>query len=117
MRITKSLKHAGHGIKVAFTHEINLRIQLTAFLLVILAGIYLELSIPEWLAILTVSGLVMALELINTALEKVLDLIKPRFTDQAGTIKDMAAGAVLIASFAALIVACFIFIPRIILTW
>ena len=114
MRLINSLGNAGRGIAVAFKREPNFRLQFLAVILVVLAGWFFNISRFEWLVILIVSGLVLALELCNTVLEKLLDLLKPRFTDQAGTVKDIAAGAVLIAAVAAFLVAIVIFIPRVI---
>lgn len=114
MRLIKSLGNAGRGIMVAFKREPNFRLQFFAVILVVIAGWFFEISHFEWLSILIISGLVLVLELYNTILEKLLDLLKPRFTDQAGTVKDIAAGAVLIAAVAALLVAVIIFIPRVI---
>ncbi len=114
MKIITSFKHAIRGIGIAVARENNVRLQLAAVFLVIVVGLYFGISSSEWLAICLVSGLVIALELINTTLEKLLDLIKPRLMAQAAVIKDIAAGAVLVSSLTALIVASFIFIPHII---
>ncbi len=117
MSLLTSFKHAARGIGIAFWREKNVQVQLTLLIVVALAGLYFGVTRAEWLAITVVSGLVLALELVNTTLEKMLDVIKPRLTDQAGVIKDIAAGAVLIASLTALIVASFIFIPHVIERW
>lgn len=117
MKIITSLKHAARGIGIAVVRENNVRLQLTAVFLVIMAGLYFKISSSDWLAISLVSGLVIALELINTTLEKLLDLIKPRLMAQAAIIKDIAAGAVLVSTLTALIVASFVFIPHLIQRW
>lgn len=117
MKILTSFAHAIHGISIAVIRENNIRIQLLAVGVVVVAGVFFQISNLEWSAISMVSGLVLALELVNTALEKMLDLVKPRLLSQAAIIKDIAAGAVLVSSLTAVIVAGFIFIPHIIERW
>ncbi len=114
MRLVKSFRHALVGIVAASKTEPNFRLHVIALLLVIGLGLFLQISALEWVLVLIVSGLVLALELCNTVLEKLLDLLKPRFIEQSGTIKDMAAGAVLIGAVTAFLVAIIIFIPRLI---
>lgn len=93
--------HAGRGVWLALRREANLRIELSV-------GI-LALALAWWLGapmvpVVLASGLVLAAELFNSALENVVDLASPDRTELAGAAKDMAAGAVLIASGCALLV-------------
>ena len=84
-----------------------------AAVLVVTAGWYFEISKGEWLAIVICIGLVMVTELINTAIEILVDCVSPEFNVKAGLVKDIAAGAVLVAALVALLVAFIIFVPKI----
>lgn len=112
MNFVNSLKHAVHGLVVSCRNEPNLRWQLLATGLVISLGLVVQLSRGEWLVITVIIGLVLMMELINTALEKTLDIIKPRFDVQVGRVKDILAGAVLVASIVATICGLLIFVPH-----
>ena len=79
--------------------------------LVVIAGIILKLSVTEWCICLTLFGLVMALELVNTSIEAVVDLVTEERKPLAKIAKDTAAGAVLIAAIMAAIIGCIIFVP------
>ncbi len=85
---------------------------LSSFLAICL-GIYYSLSLYEWLLILIVIHLVIAMEIINTALENVVDFVSLEYNKDAKKIKDMSAAAVLIISFLAAIVGAAIFLPKI----
>ena len=114
MRLVKSFGNALRGLSIALKREPNFQLQVFCAIFAIAAGIFLHISRFEWLIIVMASGLVLGLELYNTVLEKLLDLLKPRFTDQAGLVKDIAAGAVLVGAITAGLVAALIFIPRLI---
>ncbi|HQS57455.1 MAG: hypothetical protein B7Y56_07870 [Gallionellales bacterium 35-53-114] len=104
-----SIRCAFRGIAYALAAERNLKIQLLVFVLVLLAGWVLEIDRIEFLLILLVSALVFSLELINTALERLADKVSPQYDLQIGVIKDVMAGAVLVASLFALLMGCVIF--------
>ncbi len=112
MAFGTSLQHALRGLNRAIKTEPNMRWQLLATFVVVLLGSAVQLSRGEWLLIVMVCGLVLILELVNTALEKTLDIIKPRFDEHIGWIKDVMAGAVLVASLVALIVGVMVFWPH-----
>ncbi len=99
-RLARSLQHAFRGIGTALT-QANLRIHLAAAAVVIGLGYYYHITEGEWLAVMLAIGLVISLELMNTAVEHLVDLVSPQYHDQAGKVKDIAAGAVLVASAAA----------------
>ena len=107
-----SLQHALRGLGRAARTEPNIRWQLFLTVLAFSLGLLFQLSRGEWLLIIVVVGLVLAMELVNTALEKTLDIIKPRFDEQVGRIKDIMAGAVLIASLVALASGILVFWPH-----
>jgi len=110
----KSFGHAIDGIKTAFKKEPNLQIHLTIGVLVLaLAGI-LRFSIFEWIVLLFTVALVIALELINTSVESIVDLVSPEIKPQAKIAKDVAAAAVLVTAIISIIIGVLLFLPNII---
>jgi len=109
----KSFKYAFAGLKALLLFEHNSRIHLVAAVLVILLGILLKISVAEWLFIVLVIGIVFTAELLNSAIEKLADLVSPDHNEQIKRIKDYCAAAVLVSSIAALLIGVIIFIPKI----
>lgn len=107
----KSFRYAFNGIKFALQTEQHMKVHLLCACIVILVGAYFNITRFEWLILLLTIALVMTLEMINTALEKVVDLVTEEFHPLAMHAKDVAAGAVLIASVFAVVIGCIIFIP------
>ena len=107
-----ALKIAVIGIKGLFSESRNARIQLVIFLLVLVAGSIVGLNRFEWLWLLIASAIVLALEAVNTSIELLADVYTLEFNLKIKQVKDIAAGAVLIASIFALIVGAVIFIPH-----
>lgn len=93
--------------------EFHFRIHITALVTVIIAGFYFHISSANWVSILLVSGLVLSLEAINSAIENLADAVHPDRHPLIGKCKDIAAGAVLIASIFAVAIAAIIFTPHI----
>lgn len=89
-----------------------MRIHGIVFLMVLTAGIFFRISSADWLVILIASGLVFSMEVLNTAAEFFLDKYYPDYSEDTGKIKDMTAGAVLIASIFAAVAGLIIFIPE-----
>ncbi len=112
-RLRKSFGYALEGIKAALKREQNLNIHFLAFLVVIICSIIFKISHVEILIILLVSGLVISLEMVNTAIENTVD-IQNKVSKEAKMAKDCASGAVLVAAVLAIIIGLYIFIPRII---
>lgn len=108
----KSFGYAFEGIFTCIRSERNMKIHCTVALLVVIAGLVLGLSPIEWCICLVLFGLVMALELVNTAVESVVDLVTQERKPLAKIAKDTAAGAVLIAAIMAAIVGLIIFVPK-----
>lgn len=104
-------KAAINGVFELFRHEKHAVLHLVAFLVVLVLGFLCSLTVPEWTAVLLAAGLVIVSEALNTALEKLCDYVQPKHHHDIGRIKDLAAGAVLIASLTALVVGCLVFIP------
>lgn len=108
-----SMRYAMKGIRYAWKHEQNFRLQIMAAIIVIILMIVLQVSALEAVALTAVITAVLVLELANTIVEKMVDLLKPRLHHYSGVVKDMMAAAVLITSLAAVIIGCIIFIPAI----
>src|ERR671913_914103 len=92
----KSFVYAINGIWSGVTDQLNLKVQMGVALLVIGAGIYYHISPVEWCVILLCIGLVLGLEMINSAIESVVDLVTLERKPLAGRIKDIAAGGLLL---------------------
>ena len=110
----KSFSRAGRGLWVFFRTTPNAWIQLFALAIVIFLGFYFSIPVTEWLFLILVSGMVLAAEAFNTAIEIDIDLTSPGYHPYARDTKDVAAGAVLISAGTALVVGLIIFIPYII---
>ena len=112
--LVSSLEFALTGILTAFKEECNMRKHAVTALVVILAGFVFQVSRIEWLFLLMSIFLVVAFEIINSAIENVVDLASHyHFSMLAKKAKDMAAGAVLVVSLLAAVIGALIFIPRI----
>ena len=107
----RSFGYALQGILTA-TKEQNLRFHLLSAFIVIITGIFTGLSMIEWMILTFVIALVIGAELINTAIECVVDLASPEFHPLAKDAKDIAAGAVLVFAVASVIIGLLIFLPK-----
>jgi diacylglycerol kinase len=112
-RRINSFRYAFQGLADLFRSQVNARIHLAVALAVVLAGGYFGLSALEWVALVVCIAGVLALEAINTALEYLTDLVSPDIHPLAGKAKDVAAAAVLLAAFGAVVVGLLIFLPKI----
>lgn len=108
-----SFAHAIDGVLGALKTERNLIIHFGAMALVIVFGVVLSISQTEWLICICLFALVLTAELINTAVETVVDLITSEYNSKAKLAKDTAAGAVLVAAICAAVAGAMIFIPKI----
>lgn len=113
----KSFGHAVNGLFYAIQTERNLKIHLIISIFVGITGWYLQFSPIEWSIILGCFGLVIGAELMNTAIEKLVDLVSPDINPKAGLVKDIAAGAVLVCAIVAALIGCIIFIPKLLTLW
>lgn len=110
-RLLKSYSYAFKGLFKTFREEQNLKIQIFAGLIVLFLGIFFSISRLEW-AILTLAVcLVLTAEVINSAVERITDVLKPRINSYVKEIKDIMAAAVLLSSIAAVIIGLIIFWP------
>lgn len=108
-----SFRYAMNGIIYAFKTERHIMIHSFAAGIVMLLGFYFHVSKVEWLVLFLTIAMVITLEMVNTAIEKVVDLVTEEYHPLAKYAKDIAAGAVLIASIFAVVIGSIIFIPYI----
>jgi len=101
------------GIGTVFKEEFNARVHLLAAMVVIVLGFVLKVSAWEWIILILVMGGVFTMELINTSIEKLADLYSTEFNPKIKKIKDLSAGAVLVASITALLMGFIIILPKI----
>jgi diacylglycerol kinase len=109
--IVHSFWCAFRGLFYAFRTQRNVRIHLTAALMVLAAAVWLGLPTLEVVALLAVIGFVLVSELLNTAVETLVDLVSPDFHPVAGTVKDIMAASVLVTALLAIIVGLLILGP------
>ena len=108
----KSFSHAFKGISDALKSEHNLRIHFLASILVFILAYFLKFSYLEF-AILTLTVfLVITLELINTIVEKITDIVSPEISEKARVIKDISASVVLLGAILSIIIGVLLFIPK-----
>lgn len=114
-KLLKSFKYAFEGIFTGIKKEQNMKIHIAVMIFVIIFGIMLKISKTEWIICIILFGLVISMELINTAIENTVDLITKEKNEQAKIAKDVAAGAVLVSAIASAIIGLIIFVPKILL--
>lgn len=107
----QSFKNAFRGIILLVRSERNFQIHIVALLVVIGAGIYFNISSSEWCLVLLISAVVMGLEGLNSAIEKLCDEVSLERKESIRNIKDIAAGAVLLSALIAIVIAAFVFLP------
>ncbi|HYR35294.1 MAG TPA: diacylglycerol kinase family protein [Burkholderiales bacterium] len=113
LRAVATFRYALRGIGFMFG-ALNVRVLAAATLLTIGAGLYFSISAVEWCVVILATALVWAAEGLNTALERLTDLVSPQHHPLAGRAKDIAAGAVLLAAIGALCVGLVVFLPRVV---
>jgi diacylglycerol kinase (ATP) len=112
--LLKSFKYAWAGVTYAFITQRNFRIHTFVGTLAISLSLFFHLKPVEIVAIVLTTGLVMVMELLNTAIESVVDLtVKQSYHELAKIAKDCAAGAVLVSALASLLVAGSLLLPPI----
>ena len=109
----KGFVYAYNGLVIFFRHERNGRIQLLVAVVVVLLGWGLRVTGAEWMVLLGCIATVLSFEMMNSAIEKICNLVHPTYHPAIKTIKDMAAGAVLFVSLISVIIGSIIFLPEI----
>jgi diacylglycerol kinase len=107
-----SFRNAFGGLRYALLTQRNARIHLTFTVAVLLAGLWLGLSLVEWCLIILSIGMVWMAELSNTVLENVVDLLSPEYHELAKTAKDVKASVVVVASLSAVLVGILVLGPE-----
>ena len=115
MKLIKSFAFALNGLKACFCSETNFKIHLLFAAIAVSFGIGFKISDTQWLAIIFCIASVIALEMLNTAIEKLCDVVHKDFHPEIKKVKDISAGAVLVAAVCSLIVGAVIFVPKIII--
>lgn len=113
-KFTKSIKHALDGIAYVTNAERNFKIEIIIGIIAIIFGVVFKVSIIEWLILIITISLVLCLEIINTAIERGVDLVTNDYKELAKITKDVAAGAVLVMSMFSVIIGIIIFLPKLI---
>ena len=114
-KLIRSFGYAFKGLGYAAATQLNFRVHLVASLIAVCMGYALHLTVSEWQWIILCIALVLMAELFNTALEFLTDLVSPEYNKIAGHVKDISAGAVVIAALFALITGAIIFLPKLLL--
>lgn len=108
----KSITFAVKGAIKLITTEHSVMVQFSLGIIMTILGFYLNITQTEWLFQTLAIGLVMSIEGLNTAVEKVADFIHPNYHEKIGFIKDIAAGAVLFAAITAIAIGLIIYVPK-----
>lgn len=111
--LIRSFKSAFRGIRVLLRSEYNLYIQIGFAVIAIAAGWYFSISSVQWMFQIIVIGLVIYSELVNTAIEKILDVLHPEYRREVGEIKELASASVLFMVLISVCVGSIIYIPYI----
>lgn len=112
-KLINSFKYAFKGLGSAVKSERNMKIHFTMMMLVIIAGIFFNIAIWEWITCFILFGLVIGMECANTAIEIIVDMVSPKYNEAAGRAKDIAAGGVLACAIGAAVAGIFIFLPKV----
>lgn len=110
----KSMVFAFKGAVKLITTEHSVMVQFSLAILMIIAGLYFDITKTEWMFQIFAFGLVLSIEGLNTAVEKIADFIHPDYHERIGFIKDIAAGAVFFAAMTAIAIGFFIYLPRLV---
>ncbi|MCK0131004.1 diacylglycerol kinase family protein [Flavobacteriaceae bacterium F08102] len=108
----KSVKFALKGLWMLLTTEHSIMVQMVMAMLITVLGFLMDISRFEWIAQLLAIGLVLTAEALNTAIEKIADVVQPDFDPKIGMVKDIAAGGVTFAAIIAAIIGLIIYVPK-----
>ena len=108
----KSMTFAFNGAIKLITTEHSVMVQFSLAVLLTIAGFYFNITQTEWMFQTLAIGLVLSIEGLNTAVEKIADFIHPNYHERIGFIKDIAAGAVFFAAMTAIAIGLMIYVPK-----
>jgi diacylglycerol kinase (ATP) len=111
-KFIRGFGYAFNGLAYAAKTQLNFRVHLVATLVAVFMGFALHISVNDWQWVGLSIALVLIVELVNTAIEFLTDLVSPEYNELAGHVKDVSAGAVVIAALFALITGLIIFLPK-----
>jgi diacylglycerol kinase (ATP) len=114
MGLLRSFRFAFRGLGLVLARERNARVHLAAAVVALAAAVWLGLDRAEIVLVVLAIALVLAAEVVNTVVERVLDLVHPGYSDRVRAIKDMSAAAVLVTALGALAVAGLLLLPRLV---
>lgn len=108
-KFIRTFVYAFRGIGMAWKEERNMKIHTLAAFVALGCGFWFRIAAIEWVAVVFCICLVFSLEIVNAAIENLVDLVTPEHKPLAGKVKDLAAGAVLLAALGSVVVGCIIF--------
>ncbi len=111
-KIIRSFGFAFKGVAYATATQLNFRVHLVATAAAVMLGYGFRITLDEWLWVGLCITLVLVAELFNTMIEALTDLVSPGYNEKAGHVKDMSAGAVVIAALFAFVVGLIVFLPK-----
>ncbi|MGF2617128.1 diacylglycerol kinase family protein [Rossellomorea vietnamensis] len=111
-KFLRSFKFALRGIRLVFKEEFNFLVHFAVSITVVAAGFLLSISAIEWIVVILLIAGMFALEMLNTAVERAVDLVTKEYHPLAGQAKDIAAGAVLCYAAGAMVIGLIIFLPK-----
>ncbi len=117
MTFTKSMRRGLRGVHTIFREERNMRIHVSIAILVSVAGVVFSITALEWALLALTIGLVVIGEVVNSIFERLIDVVKPSTAAYVADMKDMMAGAVVVAALVAVVVGTVIFLPHLIALW
>lgn len=113
--LPQSFKYAGSGIRLAIMNEPNFRVHCSFAVMALFLALIMDFTTTEWLLLLFTISFVLIMELFNTALEAIVNLVSPEVRPNAKIAKDVSAGAVLLSAGVAVLVGVRLFLPKILL--
>ena len=113
-RQVNSYRYAAKGVRYSLATQVNIWLHLVIALVVLVLAYLLQFDVEQYLIVTLAIGFVISAELFNTAVEEMTNLLSPEYHQVAGVVKDVAAGAVLVAAITAAIVGLTLFVPPII---
>lgn len=108
----RSFRFAIAGLRSVWAEEHNARVHLAAAILVVAAGFWFDVSSTEWMSLVFAIGFVITTEIVNTALEKLADVVEPNIDPRIKLVKDLSAAAVLMSVITAVVIGLIVFLPK-----
>jgi undecaprenol kinase/diacylglycerol kinase (ATP) len=113
MKFLKAFSFACNGIRICFRSGTNFKIHLLSASAVAVFAWVLDIGTVQWALLLLAAALVIAMEMMNTAIEKLCDKVEPGFDPLIKIVKDVSAGVVLVMAICSMIIGVIVFLPAI----